>query len=216
MSAGRTFSRATRPSPPAAQQARSTVQSSVWKPSSLNCFQLRPPLRLTLLPAVSPDSPTTTRVPGHTDTHEASSPRWARSPPPVHVRPCRVYADASTPSVGSSKSPPTATPCQGARKARPKTPADSPAGMVESDAVHVRPRSVEWKTLDALPPEPNHAWRPRITRQSPLAEKLYSPVESGIPSDGRTFHDLPPSSVEAIWNVPSTGSLTARPRRPPG
>ncbi len=90
------------------------------------------------------------------------------------VVPSRVVATASTPLAGSAKSPPTAMPCRGVRNARANTPADSPAGIVESVAVQVRPRSSERKTRAAPPPEPKYAVLPAVTRQSPLAAKPYS------------------------------------------
>jgi hypothetical protein len=49
------------------------VQSSVWNPTSLKSFHVRPPSRLMWLPAVSPDSPTLINVLRAPDTQAASS-----------------------------------------------------------------------------------------------------------------------------------------------
>ena len=58
---------------------------------------------------------------------------------------------------------------------------------------------------------------PAVTRQVPLAAKPNSPSTAlGIPLRETTDQVLPPSSVRMIRNLPSTGSLIARPWTPSG
>ena len=90
------------------------------------------------------------------------------------------------------------------------------AGIGAAATFQVRPPSCERKTREAPPPLANQASRPLVTRQVPLAANANSPATaSGMPSFGSTCQLRPPSSVAAIRNFPSTGSLSARPRRPP-
>jgi hypothetical protein len=94
-------------------------------------------------------------------------------------------------------------------------PADAPLGTGESVTCQLRPPSEEAKTRAvAPPPVAKKANGPAVTRQVPLAANANSPVSaSGMRSDGSTFHERPPSTVDAIRNFPSTGSESASPRR---
>jgi hypothetical protein len=128
-----------------------------------------------------------------------------------------VYPEASTPFVGAVKSPPTITPSRGLRNASENTPPASAAGIGAATTVQLRPPSREWKTREAPPPLPNQASRaPLVTRQVPLAANPNSPATAGgMPRLDSTRQERPQSSVAAIRNLPSTGSLIASPRRPP-
>ena len=150
--------------------------------------QVRPPSVETLLPPTVPDSPTTTSRPRE---KEASSPRWVRSPAPVQVRPSRVRAVGVDPVVGrlevAADGHAVVTVTEGE--------AEDAGGVAGRDggvpAVQERPPSVERKTREAAPPLPKNARWPEITRQSPLAEKLNSPVESGMPASDSTDQERP-------------------------
>ena len=63
------------------------------------------------------------------------------------------YAEASAPTSGAWKSPPTAIPRSGLRKLIEKTPPAAVAGIVESVTVQVRPRFAVWKIREAPPPD---------------------------------------------------------------
>ena len=97
------------------------------------------------------------------------------------------------------------------------TPPAAVAGIGASTTVQVSPPSLEWKIRDAAPPEAKYACRSMIVRQVPLAAKPNSPsTAGGIPVRLTTSQDFPRSVVRRIRNLPSTGSLIARPFLPPG
>src|SRR4051794_32362442 len=164
-----------------------------------------------------PVGPTAISVDGENVTQSTPERYPARSPPCVQVvPPSRVKPEARAPLAGAVKSPPTMTPSRGLRNASENTPPASAGGIGAATAVQVRPPSREWNTRAAPPPLANHASRPLVTRQVPLAANANSPATAGgIPSLGRRCQLRPQSSVAAIRNLPSTGSLRARPRLPP-
>ena len=103
------------------------------------------------------------------------------------------------------------------RNDSPKVPPAADGGIVELAAVQVWPRLVVRKTRLAAPPDAIQARLcPAVTRHVPEAAKPNSPGAFGIPARGRTFQVRPLSVVRMTRNLPCTGSLTARPLRPPG
>src|SRR5882757_9862493 len=94
-------------------------------------------------------------------------------------------------------------------------PADGPTTTGVSATVHDRPRSREWNTrADEPPPLAIQASGPDVTRHVPEAANPNSPGNAaGIPAGDTTVHDRPPSCVAIRRNLPSTGSLTAKPSR---
>ena len=76
----------------------------------------------------------------------------------------------------------------------------------------VSPPSREWNTRDTEPPLANQASLPAVVMVVPLAAKPYSSgCAGGIPVFGKIAQVSPPSVVERIWNLPSTGSDKTRP-----
>ena len=108
------------------------------------------------------------------------------------------------------------TPSRGLRNASENTPPAAAAGMGAAVTVQERPPSLDRNTREAPPPLANHASRPLVTRHVPLAANANSPATAGgMPASGSTCQLRPQSSVAAMRNFPPTGSLSARPRRPP-
>src|SRR5690348_16934908 len=94
-------------------------------------------------------------------------------------------------------------------------PALGPLGIGVLVTDQCSPRSAEVKTRDEEPPpEAKNAFPPADTRHVPLAAKANSPSSAaGIPADGSTCHERPPSLVLRIRNFPSTGSDSTSPCR---
>src|SRR6516165_1660650 len=105
-------------------------------------------------------------------------------------------------------------PCSASLNAIEKIPADALSLLMGvEETCQLAPQSEVRKTRAAPPPVPNHALpRPPAVMQLPLAAKAPSrSTAAGIFAAGFSFHVTPPSSVEIVRNLPSTGSLTAIP-----
>src|SRR3954453_7988825 len=94
-------------------------------------------------------------------------------------------------------------------------PALGPLGIGVLVTDQCSPRWAEVKTRDdEPPPDAKNALPPDATRHVPLAAKANSPSSAaGIPAEGSTFHERPPSLVERMRNFPSTGSDSTSPCR---
>ena len=175
---------------------------------------------LALTPPTGPDSPTTSRparVPG---SHATSSPRCSRSPAPDQRRPSRVRLTASTPSSARGEVATDGDALAGV----PERQAEDTRGLVGGDASRSsrstcgRGRASGRSAHDAAPPP----CRTMASRPGGV-EAVAAGREVGLARCCRacrcgagTCHEGRRRRVAAMRNLPLTGSLTARPLRPPG